>query len=76
MTGPEPRRRTGALVVAVAALAVVAYTATSGRRETEAGDIPAQAVGWYGAWEMYRTVALWAGRRAMEAELNYWKAVG
>lgn len=75
MTGPEPKRRTGAAVVAVAALAVVAYSALSGRREQEASAVPPEAVGWYGAMELYRNLALWAGKRAMAAELNYWKAV-
>lgn len=75
MTGPEPkRRRTGAVVVAAAALVVVVYSATSGRRESET-DIPTQAVGWHGAMSLYRNLALWAGKRAMSAELNYWKAV-
>lgn len=69
---PE-RRRTGALVVAAGALVVVAYVGLSGRRESE--DIPPEAVGWYGAMELYRSLALWAGKRAMSAEVNYWKAV-
>lgn len=76
MSGGEPRRRTGPLVVAVAALAVAAYAAVASRREAESGVVPPQAVGWYGAMELYRNVALWAGKRAMDAEVNYWKAVG
>lgn len=75
MTGPEPKRHTGALVVAGVALAVVAYSALSGRREQEASAPRSEVVGWYGAMELYRNVALWAGKRAMAAELNYWKAV-
>ncbi|MYR11931.1 hypothetical protein GTY62_15225 [Streptomyces sp. SID724] len=70
----KPRWSTPARVVAVAALVAVAVAATSGRREPE--HVPPEAVGWYGAMELYRTVAMWAGKRAMSAELNYWKAVG
>lgn len=70
---PE-RKRAGALVVTVGALVVaVVVTSRSGRTEPE--HVPPEAVGWYGAMELYRTLALWAGKRAMSAELNYWKAV-
>ena len=59
----------------VAALVAVAYTMV--RREPEsAGNVPPAAAGWHGAMELYRNVALWAGKRAMQAEVNYWKAVG
>lgn len=75
MTGHEPKNsRVGATVLAVAALVTVAYVAM--RKEPEsAANIPPGAVGWHGAMELYRNVALWAGKRAMDAELNYWKAV-
>lgn len=66
-------KRTGAVVVAVGALAVVAAVSVAGRREGD--DVPPEAAGWYGAMELYRSVALWAGKRAMSAEMNYWKAV-
>jgi len=71
----EPRKsRTGATVVAVAALAAVVYVAT--RTPEDSTDVPPRAAGWHGAMELYRTLAMWAGKRAMLAELNYWKAVG
>lgn len=75
MTGHEPKKsRTGATVMAVAALLTVAYVAT--RKDPEGTNVPPAAAGWHGAMELYRNVALWAGKRAMVAELNYWKAVG
>lgn len=33
------------------------------------------AVGWYGAMELYRGLAGWAGKKALAAEHEYWKAV-
>lgn len=76
MPGNEPKKsRTGVTTVAVVALVVAAYAATRKEPESVAG-VPPQAVGWHGAMELYRNVALWAGKRAMVAELNYWKAVG
>lgn len=75
MAGKEPRKPYGPTVLAVAALATVAYLVT--RREPEtAVDIPPQAAGWHGAMELYRTLAMWAGKRALQAEQNYWEAVG
>lgn len=74
MTGQEPKKsRAGATVLAVAALVTVAYAAT--RTAPESAKVPPGAAGWHGAMELYRNVALWAGKRAMTAELNYWKAV-
>ena len=61
-------------LVAVGALVVVAYVA-SARRDEGPPDVPPDAVGWYGAMSLYRSLAMWAGKRAMSAELNYWKAV-
>lgn len=75
MTGHEPKKPPrGATVVAVAALVAVAYVAT--RKDPEGTNVPPAAVGWHGAMELYRNLALWAGKHAMHAELNYWKAVG
>lgn len=75
MAGNEPRRPRRKALLAVTALAVVAYVAT--RREPESGaNVPPRAAGWHGAWELYRNVAMWAGKRAMQAELKYWEAVG
>ena len=64
----------GPLVVGAVALVAVAAVAASGRREA-GGDIPPEAAGWYGAMSLYRAVAMWAGKRAMLAEVHYWKAV-
>ena len=75
MAGNEPRRPRGWTVLAAAALAAAVYAATRPEPES-AVTVPAQAVGWHGAMELYHKVALWAGRRAMQAEMNYWKAVG
>lgn len=75
MAGNEPRKSRRGVALAVAALVVVAYAAT--RREPETGANPAPAAaGWHGAMELYRNVAMWAGKRAMQAELKYWEAVG
>jgi hypothetical protein len=63
----------GAKVVAVAAITVVVVVALTPRDERLA-DIPPEAVRWYGAMELYRSLALWAGKRAMSAEIEYWKA--
>jgi hypothetical protein len=75
MTGHERKKTpTGITVLAVAAFVTVAYVTT--RKDPEsAANVPPGAVGWHGAMELYRNVALWAGKRAMVAELNYWKAV-
>lgn len=75
MAGNQPRKPVGATLLAVAALAVVVYTTT--RREPEdAVNVPPTAAGWHGAMELYRNVALWAGKRALQAEMKYWEAVG
>ena len=75
MTRNEPNRPRANTLLAVAALVAVAYVAT--RREPDGpANVPPMAAGWHGAMELYRNVALWAGKRAMQAELNYWKAVG
>jgi opacity protein-like surface antigen len=67
---PIRGRKTTAL--AVVALVVVA-AAAAGRRKADP-EIPPEVAGWYGAMELYRALALWAGKRAMAAEVNYWKA--
>lgn len=74
----EPKKSppTGITVVAVAALVVAVSYVTTRKEPESATGVPPQAVGWHGAMELYRNVALWAGKRAMVAELNYWKAVG
>lgn len=75
MTGNEPDRPRRGTLLAVAAVVALAYVVT--RRDDEtAVNVPPGAVGWHGAMSLYRNVALWAGKRAMEAEMHYWKAVG
>lgn len=70
MTGREAAAR-GA---AVGALVAVALVTVAARRDCK-GEPPAEAVGWYGAMELYRTLALWAGKRALSAEFNYWESI-
>jgi hypothetical protein len=75
MTGKEPRKTPRpSTVLAVAALVATAYVVTR-RDQDSAVTVPPNAVGWHGAMEVYRTLAQWAGRRAMLAELHYWEAV-
>ncbi|MER7953071.1 hypothetical protein ABTY59_37400 [Streptomyces sp. NPDC096079] len=62
------------VIMAAACLLVVAGTCRAVSRQA-AGDVPAEAAGWYGAMSLYRTVAVWAGKRAMLAEVHYWEAV-
>ena len=75
MAGNQRRKPVGPMLLAVAALAVVAYT-TPRREPDDAVNVPPNAVGWHGAMEVYRNVALWAGKRALQAEMKYWEAVG
>lgn len=67
------RRRGPAVALSVAALVVVACVAAAGHRE-EPEDVPPEAAAWHGAMSLYRTIAVWAGHRALSAEMNYWKA--
>ena len=62
------------VIIAAACLLVVAGSVRSATREA-AGDVPPEAAGWYGAMSLYRAIALWSGKRAMSAEVKYWKAV-
>ena len=75
MTENESRRPRGTTLLAVAALAAVAYVVTRGDEEG-AVNVPPSAAGWHGAMSLYRNVAMWAGKRALQAEMQYWKAVG
>lgn len=74
MTGNEPRKPRGPALLAVAALVTIAYVVTRPAEES-AVSVPPRAAGWHGAMELYRNLALWAGKRAMQAEMHYWKAV-
>lgn len=75
MAGNEPRKSYGPAVAAMAVLAAVVYVTT--RPESESAvNVPPQAAGWHGAMELYRRLATWAGKRAMQAEMKYWEAVG
>ncbi|MFV6033168.1 hypothetical protein [Streptomyces sp. NPDC056264] len=66
-----PRRATGLAVLALA-LGVAGLVAT--RSDDSSHDIPPEAARWYGAMSLYRSLAVWAGKRAMCAEIQYWKA--
>jgi hypothetical protein len=75
MAGNQPRKPVSAVAVAAVVLAAVAYAST--RRPPEAPvSVPALAAGWHGAMEMYQALAVWAGKRALQAEAKYWEAVG
>lgn len=69
------RKRT-VIIIAASFLVVAGTMRVANKGREAAGDVPPQAAGWYGAMSLYRTVALWAGRRALTAENEYWKAVG
>jgi len=67
------RKRIVIMTAAVALTLAVASARAAERRD--AGQVPADAAGWYGAASLYRAVALWAGKRALLAESKYWEAV-
>lgn len=48
---------------------------THSRTDTPANSADPRALGYYGAMSLYRNLALWFGKRAMDAELSYWKVV-
>lgn len=75
MAGKETRKPVGLVLFGAVALCAAVYAGTR-TDDDSAVNVPAPAAGWYGAMEFYRRVALWAGRRAMAAENEYWKAVG
>jgi hypothetical protein len=76
MPGEKPVKTGSRLVLSVGALFVVGYLAARSTADTDRGDVPAEAAGWYGAMSLYRSLAMWAGKRAIQAELQYWKTVG
>lgn len=56
--------------------AVLVAAAAGARAAAPAGtSVPADAVAYHGAAQAYGRLARWAGRRAMEAETRYWKAI-
>lgn len=61
---------TAAVILAGAALTVAAQRAARG-----VGSATPDAVAWHGAMSMYSRIAAWAGRKALVAEGEYWKAV-
>ncbi len=71
MAGNEPRKSRGFLLLGVLALGAAAWAGTRPVQES-----PQAAANWHGAMEFYRRIAVWAGRRAMQAEAKYWEAVG
>lgn len=55
----------------------VVTLAVSARRAAGSGaDAPAAAVGYHGAWQLYRNLAVYFGKRALVAEARYWEVVG
>jgi hypothetical protein len=61
---------TAAVILGVAALGAAAQRAARG-----VGTATPDAVAWHGAMSMYSRIATWAGRKALAAEAEYWKAV-
>ena len=62
--------------MAAAALGAALASACGQRGSVESDTIGGEAVAYYGAWSLYRNLAVFFGKRAMIAELNYWRAVG
>lgn len=68
---------TGArMAVILGALAVTVAAARGGGRAAGGDELVAgEASAYYAAWSLYRSLAVWAGKRAMVAEIKYWEAV-
>jgi hypothetical protein len=63
-------------VLAVAVLAAAAASVYSARRAATSGStVPAEAVAYHGAAQLYRNLAVFFGRQAFRAEAQYWKAI-
>lgn len=60
-------------VVCVGACVATAYGAR--RTAGPAAQVPPAAVGYHGAWELYRNLAVFFGKRALQAEARYWEVV-
>lgn len=62
------------LAVVLGTAAVV--TAYGARRAAGSGaTVPAEAVAWHGAAELYRNLAVFFGQRALTCEARYWEVV-
>lgn len=55
--------------------ACVATAVSAKRRSATPGGVPAAAVGYHGAWELYRTLAVFFGKQALRAEASYWEVI-
>ncbi|WP_371591256.1 hypothetical protein [Streptomyces sp. NBC_00470] len=63
-------------VLAVVCLGACVASAVGARRAAGSGsEVPAAAVGYHGAMELYRNLAVFFGKRALEAEARYWEVV-
>lgn len=63
-------------VLAVVCLGACVATAVSAKRAAGApGGVPPAAVGYHGAWELYRTLAVFFGKRALASEARYWEVI-
>lgn len=63
------------VLLVVCGVAAVA-TAYGARKAAGSGaTVPAEAVAWHGAAELYRTLALHFGKRALLCEARYWEVV-
>lgn len=63
-------------VLAAACVTAALVSAYGARRAAGPGtQVPPAAVGYHGAMELYRNLALYFGKRALQAEARYWEAV-
>lgn len=62
-------------IVALAALVVTAAAARGVQEDSGQELVPGDAAAYYGAWALYRNLAVWFGKRAMAAELRYREAI-
>lgn len=62
-------------VLAVVFLGAAVASAVGARRAAGAASVPAEAVAFHGAAELYRNLAVFFGKRALAAEARYWEVV-
>lgn len=62
-------------VLAAVFLGAAVASVIGARRVAGASSVPAEAVAFHGAAELYRSLALFFGKRALAAESRYWEAV-
>lgn len=64
-------------VLALAVIAAAAASVYGARRAAPRhAGVPAEAVAFHGAAELYKRLGLFFGSQALRAEHSYWKAVG